>query len=80
MKMYVRDLRPGDEFDCDELIARQVICVLEHTRSAARNYPAKVESNRPMTFLDFNDVHFSMGGETYMWALRNDQVVEVKEW
>lgn len=80
MKMYVMDLRPGDEFDCYELIARQGICALQRTRSAARNYPAKVESNEPMEFLDLNDVCFSMGRETYMWALPNDQVVEVKEW
>ena len=80
MKMYVMDLRPGDEFDCYELIVRQGICALQQTRSAARDYPAKVELNKPMGFLDLNDVRFSMGRETYMWALRKDQVVEVKEW
>lgn len=79
MKLRVKDLRPGDEFDVMELVERQGIARVCTYGGLERTNVGVVDNVGP-AFDEFFDVLFYADGDRYVWRLEGNQVVEMKGW
>lgn len=81
MKLRVRDLRPGDEFDVIELVERQDIARLCTYGGLQRTNIGVVENvAQSLWEHDHMIVVFKADGDVYTWLLAKEQVVELKGW